>query len=97
MTTMLIALAAAAVFAGAAWYGWNRWFRDSEVNLLADGLTYVGMVAEFVSMLDDPGITELLNHAGIKPIWLVGIGIVIRLARRSRDRTMAVSQPYQEP
>jgi hypothetical protein len=96
MLTMIAVLIALAAFAGAAYYGWHRWFRDSEVNLVADAMTFVGFGAEFLAYLDDPAITEAFSGAGIKPVWLIAFGIAVRFARRFRDESMAVSKPYEE-
>lgn len=95
MAILWIAIAAAG-FAAAAYFGWRRWFRNSEVNIVADAMTYCGAVAEIVAYLDDPGITDFMAGLGISPSALFFIGIVIRLARRFRDQTMAITRPYEE-
>lgn len=64
---------------------WQRWFKDSEVNFLADLATVAGGLVEII---DDPALTDLLSFAGISPATLMVIGIVIRLARMSRNRAM---------
>lgn len=92
-TTVAVTLATIA-FVAAVYYGWCRWFRDSEVNLIADIMTYAGLLAEFLILLDDPTIREFMVSAGIKPIWLIIFGLAVRFARRFRDDSMAVSKPY---
>jgi len=69
---------------------WDRWFKDSETNLLADFLTFIGALAEVASALgDEPFLRDALVAAGINPIWLLVLGIVIRVVRRMRDPGMA--------
>ena len=71
---------------------WNKWFKDSEVNLAADALAFIGAAAELLVLVaDEPGFKEFLEGWGVTPAWLFIIGVGFRVLRRVRDPEMRVS------
>lgn len=96
MSTALAILVVAVVVTVAAYFAapkfkafvaaiWQRWFRDSEINLFADMFWAFGLLQP---VLDDPQLNDLLSMSGFTPKMLIVLGLALRLLRAFRDRAM---------